>query len=1088
VGARYAKAFEDFHKEKELLMNRRIIPAVLLLALFTSASLLAQTFRGGVSGTVTDASGAAVASAGVKLTSPETGLTREGVTTTGGDFVFQDLPLGKYDVTVTQQGFESIHVSGIVVDAGKISSVALVLKVATQATTVEVAATTVSIDTQSSAETSLINTKTILDIPLNGRDFTQLLKFNPGANANGSLNGSRFNGIDWKIDGADNNDLWHNINSVNQGGVSGIAGVILPIDAIDEFSLQSGSSAEEGRNSGGVLNVVVKSGTNNFHGSVYYFNRNEVFATNNWFTPPGSPTSELRNNQEGFSLGGPIRRNKTFFFMNYEQQNYTQALTAPGTTPSAAWVSQASAVMGRDGVTVNPLSLNIINYLWPANSLTGPAAVHNYAGAGINLSNSYNGVAKLDHQFNEKNNLAIRWFGGTGNQVEYVGSAMPAYFQAAPSRMQNYSVVYNTVISPRFVGQTLAGVNWFKQVFGDQNHGFNMASIGMETGVTNPTDYGAPNINISGFDSTGLTPQLGRIDATGHIDQTFTYTIGTHEYRFGGEYRRSRLDVFYDSDAPGTFTFNGTQGPLATSSPNDTWGFGSNPLAGSLNALSDFLAGYIAPGNARITYGDQQRNYWLNGGSLFAQDTWKITPKLTLNYGLNWTYQSPITDYSNRISTFIPSWPTGIVYTGPNGLTRLWPADHHDFAPRFGFAYQPKAGGKLVIRGGWGLFYQIPNIAYFGDSGASNSAGTGINGNIGGPAPVTTVSLQTPTTMMSGVPIFGEASATGPFGGFSVSQHFVDGYSMNTTLNVQYQFFRNVVGEIGYSGSLSRHLPDMVDVNQIPQGAPEVNSSRPYAGAFPDLGAINEVQSVGNSHFNGLLGSVKTNDFHGINTKLSYTLGHSMDDLSYARHIIPQNSYCLRCDYGNSDFDIRNSFSMFVNYSLPQPVKYRTLLGGWQVGGMFSFFTGSPFTVASGIDSSGTSEYNDRAEVVGNPFSGVPASNRATSTYYYFNPAAFAAPTQGTYSNQTRNSFYGPSTRQIDLSLFKNFVIKERLTLQLRAEIFNIFNFVNYAALGTNLQGSNLGTSGATYDVAFGAPGIGPGAPRNVQLAAKIIF
>ncbi len=283
---------------------------------------------------------------------------------------------------------------------------------------------------------------------MNGRDFTQLLKFNPGANANGSLNGSRFNGIDWKIDGADNNDLWHNVNSVNQGGVSGIGGVLLPIDAIDEFSLQSSSNAEENRNSGGVLNVVVKSGTNNFHGSVYYFNRNEALAASDWFTPPGSPTSKLRNNQEGFSLGGPIVKNNTFFFMNYEQQNYRQALTAPGTTPSAAWVSAAEAVMSKDGVAVNPLALTLINTLWPANSLSGPETVHNYAGAGINLSNSYNGVIKLDHQFNEKNNIAFRYFGGTGNQTEYVGSAMPYYFQAAPSRMHNFSLVYNAVITP----------------------------------------------------------------------------------------------------------------------------------------------------------------------------------------------------------------------------------------------------------------------------------------------------------------------------------------------------------------------------------------------------------------------------------------------------------------------------------------------------------------------------------------------------------------------------------------------------------------------------------------------------------------
>ncbi|MFZ0590958.1 MAG: carboxypeptidase-like regulatory domain-containing protein, partial [Bryobacteraceae bacterium] len=475
-----------------------------LVVLFTAFWLMTgvsvgQTFRGGVAGTVSDTSGAAVPGATVSLVSPDTNLRREGITSSTGEFVFQDLPLGKYDITVAVSGFDTVHVSGIVVDVGKIATVGLKLEVAKQAMTVEVAASSVAIDTASSTETNVINTQQILDIPLNGRDFTQLLKFNPGANANGSLNGSRFNGIDWKIDGADNNDLWHNVNSVNQGGVSGIGGVLLPIDAIAEFSLQSSSDAEEGRNSGGVLNLVVKSGTNNFHGSVYYFNRNEALAASDWFTPPGSPKTELRNNQEGFSLGGPIVKNHTFFFMNYEQQNYRQALSAPGTTPSAAWVSAAEGVMAKDGVAVNPLMLNVINYLWPTNSLTGPATVYNYAGAGINLSNSYNGVIRLDHQFNDKNNLAIRYFGGTGNQTEYIGSALPYYFQLCPSRMHNFSVVYNSVISPRFVAQTLVGVNYFKQVFDDANHGFNMASIGMDTGVTDPTDYGAPNITISGF-------------------------------------------------------------------------------------------------------------------------------------------------------------------------------------------------------------------------------------------------------------------------------------------------------------------------------------------------------------------------------------------------------------------------------------------------------------------------------------------------------------------------------------------------------------------------------------------------------------
>ena len=358
------------------------------------------------------------------------------------------------------------------------------------------------------------------------------------------MNGSRGTGVDWKIDGADNNDLWHNSNAVNQGGVSGIPGVLLPIDAIDEFSLQTNSTAEEGRNAGGVLNVVIKSGTNNFHGTAYYFNRNEAFAANNWFTQPGTPNSKLRNNQEGFSLGGPIWKNHTFFFMNYEQQQYRQALTAPGTTPSAAWVSLAEQGMARDGVAVNPLALTLLNNLWPASSLTGSATIHNYAGAGINLSNSYNGVVKLDHQFNEKNSVAFRYFAGTGNQTEYVGSALPYYFQTAPSRMQNFSIVYNEVLNPHFVAQTVVGVNYFLQIFYDANHGFNMPALGFNDGVTNAPDFGSPSLSIAGFDGTGLTPPLGRIDTTGHVDESFTYTAGAHQIRFGGGYRRSRLDVF----------------------------------------------------------------------------------------------------------------------------------------------------------------------------------------------------------------------------------------------------------------------------------------------------------------------------------------------------------------------------------------------------------------------------------------------------------------------------------------------------------------------------------------------------------------
>ncbi len=1059
-------------------MVRRSLAAV-QLALFFFALGRAQTFRGGISGTVVDQSGAVVAGATVKLTGTDTGLTRTVQVTSAGDFTFQDLPLGKYSVAVSQAGFQTEDIKDINVEAGKIFNLQAKLSVASQATAVEVSANTVAIETSSSALTSVIPTKAILDVPLNGRDFTQLLKLNPGVNAAGSVNGTRTNGINWQIDGADNNDQWHNSAAVNQGGVSGIAGTILPIDAIDEFSLQTNNNAEQGRNSGGTLNLIIKSGTNDFHGSLYYFNRNEFLAARNWFTPADTPVQKLRNNQEGGSLGGPIWKNHTFFFLTYEQQNFTAGNTAQGTAPSQAWVNAAQQVLAKNGVQVSPVSLNLINTLWPANSLTGPATQDNFFSTANNISNSYNGIIKIDHIFNERNNIAFRYFGGTGSQTEAVGSAIPYYYQVAPSRMHNFSLVYNEVLSPRFVAQTLAGVNYFKQVFNDANAGFDIPALGLNTGVTNPSLFGSPDITINGFDEIGLTPPLGRIDTTGHIDETFTYTAGTHQFRFGGEYRRARLDVFYERNKRGVFNFDGSQGPLGAIDPTDTWGTGN----ASLNSLADFLSGRLGANKATITYGDLQRNYYLNGASGFFQDSWKARPNLTLNYGVNWVFQSPISDPTDRISTFIPA-DGGITYV--NKIGTLWPRDWHNFAPRFGFAYTPKFSSKLVIRGGYGIYYQVPNVNYFGDNRPPNHGATGVLANPGGQSPVYTLANQSPLQIQSGVPVFGSADfPTGPFGAFSVSQHFITGYSQNSNLNIQYQVNRATVLEVGYTGSLSRHLPVTLDINQIPLGA-NSNTARPYYAAY-NLATINEIQSVGNGYYNGLIASLRTSAWHGFSTKLNYTYGHSRDDLSSTRGLIPQNSYNLRGDYGNSDYDIRHSFAGFISYAAPTPSHLKMVLGGWQFNSLLTFYSGAPFTVLTGTDTSLTQENNDRAEVVSNPFQGVPADVKG-SYAYWFNPGAFALPAPGTYGNEARNQFAGPPTYQVDFSVFKNNRITERLNLQLRVEIFNLFNTRDLALPNTSVTGSGLGQVTQTLDVANGAPGIGTGAPRNVQLAAKLVF
>ena len=1047
---------------------------ILLLAAFAQA----QTFRGGISGTVTDSTGAAVPGAAVKATNTATGSVHESVTTGAGEFTFQDLPLGPYQVTVSQTGFEPARVEGINVEVSRIVTVPVKLGVATQTALVEVAASNVNIETTSVTLGTVIPTKAVQDIPLNGRDFTQLVRLAPGVNGAGSINGTRTAQNNWQIDGADNNDLWHNSAAVNQGGVSGVAGTILPIDAIDQFSVTSNGTAEFGRNGGGGINMVIKSGTNALHGSVYYFNRNDALAAKTPFAPAGSATPKLKNNQFGASVGGPIIHNKTFFFLTYERQKLIVGNGNGATEPSAAYVTEASAVLSRYGVGINPVSVNLLS-LWPARGRTGAAVSPNFFSTDNSVDYSDNGIIKLDHTFNERHSISARWFVGTGSQTAPVGSPYHEYYQVAPSRMQNYSVVYNTVLSARAVNQVLAGVNYFKQTFNDFETGYNPVALGLNTGVTNPTLLGAPSISINGFDSVGLTQPSGRIDTTGHILDTFTYTLGKHQLRAGGEFRRSRGDVFYQRNKRGTFSFDGSQGPWASDAT----------VSAADKALADFLAGYVA--SASITIGNLQRNYYTNAYSWFAQDTFQVTPHLNLNYGVNWIYQAPFSDPTNRISTFIPS-KGGIVFAGKD-IDTLWPKDLNNFAPRIGFAYQPKTNGKLVIRAGYGIFYDVPNLNAFADNRPPNSGAFGVNANPAGSDPVYAISRSN-FTIVPNQSVFATASGPSTFGVFSVSQNFRTAYVENYNLNAQYQLGQSTVLQVGYVGSEGHKLLIVRDINQLPTsalGASTVKSNqqslRPYYAQFPTYGTINQVEDSGNSDYNGVIVSLRTSNWHRLISQFSYTGGHAMDTLSSVRGRNPTNSYDLHYDYGNSDFDVRHTFTSYLNYALPSATRAKLLLNGWQLNSLLSFHTGTPFTVFSGQNVSGTFEGRDRVDIVGDPFAGTN-SQIVGGAIQYLNKAAFAQPANGTFGNEPRNKFYGPGFGTLDFSIFKNTKITERFTAQLRIELFNLFNRTNLPAPNTTLSSGSFGKITDTVGDANGATGIGSGEPRNLQLALKIIF
>src|SRR3954471_6754891 len=349
----------------------------LLLAIFvgTAAAAGAQTFRGGISGRIADATGAVLPGVSVTVTNDATAVSRTTVTSNTGDFSVPDLQLGTYTIEATLQGFQTVRTK-LEVSVSQTASVELKMGLSTVAETINVTASALILDTVSTALSNVVRPKQVQDLPLNGRDFTRMLQLAPGVAGN-SVNGVRTRGNNFQIDGADNNDAFQNVAAVNQGGVSGIAGTLLPIEAIDQFSVQSGGQAEMGRNAGSTVNLVIKSGTNDFHGTTFYFNRNEHLSANSPVALPDTPKREIRNNQYGFSLGGPIVHSKTFFFSTLEVQKLTAGNAIPTTAPSDAWVQSATQLLNQFNVPVNPVSVNMLS-LWPAESRTGPAIAQNF--------------------------------------------------------------------------------------------------------------------------------------------------------------------------------------------------------------------------------------------------------------------------------------------------------------------------------------------------------------------------------------------------------------------------------------------------------------------------------------------------------------------------------------------------------------------------------------------------------------------------------------------------------------------------------------------------------------------------------------
>ncbi len=1158
-----------------------------IIAVFFALSThaFAQTFRGGITGAVTDPSGAVVAGANVTAVETATGISYKAVSSSAGEFAFSDLPVGDYTVTVAAAGFATVKVNKVTVLAGANYALPVKLGVASAQQTVEVTADQLALDTVTDVQTSDIPEAAVQTLPNSGRDFTQMLALNSGfagySTGGGALassvDGTRTNSVNWQIEGTDNNDLWWNIPAVNQSGVNGIAAVVMPLDAIESFSFTTSGTTEIGRNSGGTANVTIKSGTNSWHGSAYYYNHNEFFQADNPFE---SSKEETRNQHYGFSVGAPIRRDKTFFFLGGEHQWFDIGAGTRATEPSAAYQTAALTILQQYGVAENPVAHNLlygngtIHGLWPASALTGPASPENYSSSGLTTGYSYNGVGKIDEQFTSKDHLAFTYFIGQGIQTAPVSSELPPYFQDAQTHIQNYSLVYNRVFTPSITNQLSAGTSYFQQVFVDADTGFNPIGLGLDTGVTDTQLAGAPHLVIgpsvnsggltssgTGFDPIGVTPPIGRTDITGHLDEDLNWTKGAHQFHFGGEFRKAQVNEFYLLGERGTIFFDGTQGPwVTTSTPcaalgNGTLPYGSpgGPAApqsvvndGNLLFLADFLAGCYSPAVTTITQGNPRRLVYVNSFAYYGQDVWQVTKKLSLNYGLRFDYEGPVHTGEQNLSVFDPKLASGLAVTGVNVAdiyNRFWGG----YAPRVGFSYRVGSYDKDVLRGGYGIYNDsIYMKSVLENEGLQNVSDFGPELNPAGTEQVVNASALS-AVIQSGQPIYETyqqaLSGQGITSISSFDPHFRPGYLQSYDVNFEHQFTSSVVWQLGYVGTKGTHLMGMFDINEgaldslnvpvpvsgiVPSGYNMPNStcpaaysgavvgtpgndlqcSRPYFAQFPNFGSIDEARSNLGSNYNSLQTSLRLQSWHGLAGSAFYTWGHALDYETGALPYLPQNSFDEAAEYGNSDFDVRQTLSGYLDYTVPALGRPNRLTKGWELTSGYSFHGGTPYTVVSATDPSGNGDSTDRAlQVLNDPnlvphgvgavcpgvvqwFSSSVASTAngcAVNSSSGSEPSAFVDEPQGVYSTTRRGQNFNPGYSSVDLTVLKNTPIHENLAIQFRADMINIFDHTNLAPVGWPTAGE-AGEIGSTIGPFLGNPGIGPGEPFNCEFAVKVLF
>ena len=1044
----------------------RVLPLLVLLC-STAPPGQAQT-TATISGTVSDDSGARIPAATVIVRNAEIGLTRTTETDGEGSYTVASLPVGNYTVVAEKAGFSKKTLSGIVLQIDQKVHVDITLGVAGAAEMVTVDSATPLVNTSTSDLGNVIENKRIVELPLNGRQFVELALLTVGATSGAtkggtatafqlagpmvSVNGARPNQNEFTLDGISITDNLFNTISMSPS-----------VDAIQEFKVQSGLySAESGSRGGAQVNILLKSGTNDVHGSVFHFLRNEVLDAKNYFDRPDRPIPPFKQNQFGFTLGGPIKRNQTFIFGNYEGLRIRQAITAVSSVPPEKLrlgdFSGLAAI--RDPFTGQPFANNIIpaERIDPlSKAILAKVPLPNLAGLAGNLvsapiltndQDQFN--VRLDHRFSQKDSLIGRFSYSDATVFDpFVRNLAtptlfgpPGFGKGVTISGRNAMISHTRIISNALINEFRVGYN---RSAGGESGENNTDDFGGEHGILgvsrNPNDFGIPRITTGLFgdfgDNTFFTTFAN--NSFQFIDNV-SYTHGPHAMRIGGEIRRYQNRGSLPQFSRGTFNFTGQY---------------------TGNAFADFLLGF--PSVLQGSRGDSLNYDRATSTSVYFQDDWRVSKKLTINLGLRYEYMTPPVDKFNRkanfdfatgkiviaskdgqiaegpFSSFVANNPALFTTSEAAGFPRsLIDPDRNNLAPRIGFAYAPFGNQKLAIRGGYGVFYDqynflIPlvlsnNMPFFNLVFINNTS--------------TIPTLNMRTGLVNAVPTLAP---------FVVDRSFKLGTIQQWGLNIQRELAGSLVAEVGYIGSHGRNLTGIKVGNQAHPGPGSIASRRP----FPAFGDFNMQSSSGYSNYHSGVFKLEKRFSQGLSFNFGYTLSNSLDTLSINSTSAnettrPQDSNAPESfEYGRSSFNSRHRLVTSFVYQLPfGPGQHflkeingalAKLIGGWMITGIVTHESGKPFTINSNVDRAGIGSRFQKPSVLRDP--NLPESERTPQRW--FDTGAFVLPPAGQFGNAGRNIVIGPAYDNVDFSVIKYTSLNERHRIEFRAEFFNLFNHPN---------------------------------------------